>query len=199
METSVEPPVMPAEPSVQEAELKPHGRSWLREIIETALLTAIIFLFVNAATGRFKIDGTSMEPSLHDSEYVIVDKVTYLIGRPQRGDVVVFARDGDPKDYIKRVIGLPGETVQISDGHVLVNGQVLAEPYVAPANVTYSAQYLGEDEYFVMGDNRGNSTDSRQFGPIQADDIIGRAWIVYWPPTDWSIVSHHTYAASPAP
>jgi len=171
----------------------------VREIVETALLTAIIFLLVNAATGRFKIDGSSMEPNLHNDEYVIVDKVTYLFGKPQRGDVVVFYLEGQPKDYIKRVIGLPGETIEVSNGTVLVDGRPLDEPYLTPSNVTYPQRQLGEDEYFVLGDNRGNSSDSRSFGPIHLSNVVGRAWIVYWPPTDWAIVPHHTYAAANAP
>jgi signal peptidase I len=171
----------------------------LREIVETALLTAIIFLVVNAATGRFKIDGSSMEPNLHHDEYVIVDKVTYLFGRPQRGDVVVFYLEGQPKDYIKRIIGLPGETLEVRNGTVYVDGLPLDEPYVAPGSDMESAIQLGPDQYYVMGDNRSNSSDSRNFGPIELGNIVGRAWIVYWPPTDWSIVTHHTYAAGSTP
>jgi len=171
----------------------------LREIVETAVLTAIIFLLVNAATSRFKIDGSSMEPNLHNEEYVIVDKVTYLFGPPQRGDVVVFDRNGDSKDFIKRIIGLPGETVEVSQGKVYIDGLPLDEPYVAPSSDTKTALRLGADEYFVMGDNRSNSQDSRTFGPIHRGNIVGRAWIVYWPPSDWAIVPHYTFAASPAP
>jgi signal peptidase I len=182
-------PQPPAEPSA------PRGPRLLREIVETALITAILFLLVNAATGRFKIDGNSMEPNLHHAEYVIVDRVSYRLGAPQRGDVVVFTRDGDPKDYIKRVIGLPGETIAVSNGTVYIDGQLLNEPYVAPAGGAYPARRLDTDEYFVMGDNRGNSTDSRTFGPIRPDGIVGRAWIVYWPPAEWAVVPGYTYAA----
>ena len=201
MEFSVETPAPPADSSAESPPVQaPSRRSHLvREIVETALLTAIIFLLVNAATGRFKIDGSSMEPNLHNDEYVIVDKVTYLLGKPQRGDVVVFYLEGQPKDYIKRVIGLPGETIEVSNGAVYVDGQPLDEPYVTPSNVTYPRRQLGEAEYFVMGDNRGNSSDSRSFGPIRLSSIVGRAWIVYWPPTDWAIVPHYTYAAANAP
>lgn len=170
-----------------------------REVVETVLLTAIIFLLVNAATSRFEIDGSSMEPSLHHRERVIVDKVTYLFGPPQRGDVVVFTREGQPKDYIKRMIGLPGETIEINNGTVYIDGQPLDEPYVAPASLTHPTRKLGADEYFVMGDNRGNSQDSRSFGPIRRQDIVGRAWIVYWPPAEWAIVPHYTYAAGGSP
>jgi len=200
-DSSVELPPVPADSSAESPPAAtPSRRSHLvREIVETALLTAIIFILVNAATGRFKIDGSSMEPNLHNDEYVIVDKVTFLLGKPQRGDVVVFYLEGQPKDYIKRVIGLPGETIEISSGTVFVDGRPLDEPYVTPSSVTYPQRQLGEDEYFVMGDNRSNSSDSRNFGPIHLSSIVGRAWIVYWPPTDWAIVPHHTYAAADGP
>jgi len=198
LEFPLEPQAQPADSTVERPAAQ-RRRGLLREIVETALLTAIIFLLVNAATGRFKIDGASMEPNLHHDEYVIVDKVTYALSRPQRGDVVVFAREGQPKDYIKRVIGLPGETIEISNGVVYVDGRLLDEPYAARSSRSYPALRLGADEYFVMGDNRGNSTDSRDFGPIRPDDIVGRAWIVYWPPTDWAIVPHYTYAAGSQP
>lgn len=199
MESPFETPVSPADLSPEQPQLPKRKSSLLREIVETALLTAIIFLAVNAATGRFKIDGSSMEPNLHNDEYVIVDKVTYLFGQPQRGDVVVFYLEGQPKDYIKRVIGLPGETIEVNSGMVLVNGQPLDEPYVVPSTSSYPKRTLGDGEYFVMGDNRGNSSDSRAFGPIHVSNVVGRAWIVYWPPTDWAIVPHHTYAAAETP
>jgi len=194
LDTPASPAVVSPDPSVSSP--PSHRSSLFREIVETALLTAAIFLLVNAATGRFKIDGNSMEPNLHSDEYVIVDKVTYLFGAPQRGDIVVFYREGDPKDYIKRVIGLPGETVEIVGGAVLVGGQPLDEPYKAPWSGGYAARTLAQGEYFVMGDNRGNSQDSRNFGPILFKNIVGRAWIIYWPPSDWALVPHHTYASA---
>ena len=202
MESPLDTPATPVESSPQEPPTAQPARrsSLLREIVETALLTAIIFLVVNATTGRFKIDGASMEPNLHHDEYVIIDKVTYLFGTPGRGDVVVFARAGQPKDYIKRVIGLPGETVEVVDGTLLIDGQPLEEPYVSPApGRSYPARQLETDEYFVMGDNRGNSSDSRDFGPIHLSNVVGRAWIIYWPPSDWALVPHYTYAASSSP
>ncbi len=198
-ESLLDAPVSPADSSPQPPATPSRRSRLLREIVETALLTAIIFLLVNAATGRFEIDGSSMEPNLHHDERVIVDKVTYLVGQPQRGDVVVFALENQPKDYIKRVIGLPGETIEISNGVVYVDGRPLEEPYALPApGDARPAVRLAADEYFVMGDNRGNSQDSRSFGPIRRGDIVGRAWIVYWPPAEWSIVPHHSYAAGGA-
>lgn len=167
----------------------------LREIVETALLTAIIFLIVNTATGRFRIEGSSMEPNLHDGEYVIIDKVSYMLHGPERGDVIVFARPGE-RDYIKRVIGLPGDTVEIRSGQVYVNGIALEEPYInQPVRQDVAARQVEAGRYFVLGDNRNNSSDSRVIGTVPAADIVGRAWFVYWPPTDWGAVPHYTYAA----
>ena len=173
----------------------------LREIVETVLLTAAIFLVVNAATGRFRIEGTSMEPNLHNGEYVLIDKVSYLLHPPERGDVVVFTPPtNENKDYIKRVIGLPGDIVEIRGGQVYVNGFALDEPYlISPTNSSDQVIHVEEGRYFVLGDNRNNSSDSRSFGSITPQSIVGRAWLVYWPPSDWSTVPHHTYAALSAP
>jgi signal peptidase I len=177
------------------AEAPPRRSNLLREIIETVLLTAIIFLIVNTATGRFRIEGQSMEPNLHDGEYVLIDKVSYALHPPERGDVIVLVRPGE-KDLIKRVIGLPGDTVEVRGGRVIVNGVTLDEPYLdQPINRIYAARQVEPDHYFVMGDNRNNSQDSRDFGPIPASSIVGRAWLVYWPPADWGTVPHYTYAA----
>jgi signal peptidase I len=172
----------------------------LREIVETVLLTAAIFLIVNAATGRFRIEGDSMEPNLHNGEYVLIDKISYLLHEPERGDVVVFTPPNNERDYIKRVIGLPGDTVEIKGGQVYVNGAVLDEPYLKNLiNNDMPARVIENGRYFVLGDNRNNSSDSRSFGTITPQSIVGRAWLVYWPPSQWSTVPHHTYAALSAP
>jgi signal peptidase I len=172
----------------------------LREIVETVLLTAAIFLVVNAATGRFRIEGDSMEPNLHNGEYVLIDKISYALHPPERGDVIVFTPPNNERDYIKRVIGLPGDTVEVKGGQVYVNGVVLDEPYLKNLIRTdYPLRTVEPGHYFVMGDNRNNSSDSRAFGTIAPQSIVGRAWLVYWPPSDWSTVPHHTYAALSAP
>ena len=172
----------------------------LREIFETVLLTAAIFLIVNAATGRFRIEGDSMEPNLHNGEYVLIDKISYLLHPPERGDVVVFTPPNNERDYIKRVIGLPGDTVEVTGGQIYVNGVALDEPYLPQVVLRDEpARVVEEGRYFVLGDNRNNSSDSRSFGTITPQSIVGRAWLVYWPPSDWSTVPHHTYAALSAP
>jgi signal peptidase I len=174
------------------------GKSLLREIIETILLTVIIYVAVNFATGRFRIEGSSMEPSMHPNQYVLVDKISYMLGEPQRGDVVVFNYPlATERDFIKRVIGLPGETVSIEGGIVSVDGQPLEEPYISAPPMYSNSWTLGADEYFVLGDNRNSSSDSHSWGPLNRQYLIGRAIFVYWPPTLWGLVPHYTYAEAP--
>ncbi len=165
------------------------GRSFLREIVETILLTLLLFVIINTVTGRFRIEGQSMLPGLTSDQYILINKVVYRLHPPERGDVVVFHSPREPsKDLIKRVIGLPGEMVLIREGQVFVDGQPLVEPYIDPRNQRRRASgswELGPDDYFVMGDNRVNSSDSRHWGPLDGDQIIGKAWISYWPPDYW--------------
>jgi len=174
------------------------GKSLLREIIETILLTVIIYLSVNFATGRFRIEGSSMEPSMHQDQYVLVDKISYKIGNPHRGDVVVFNYPlATERDFIKRVIGLPGETVTIRGGVVSIDGHPLQEPYIAQPPDYENSWTLGPDQYFVLGDNRNSSLDSHSWGPLDRHYLIGRALFVYWPPKLWGLVPHYTYAGAP--
>lgn len=174
-------------------------KTLLREIIETILLTAFIYLAVNFATGRFRVEGNSMEPSMHPDQYVLVDKISYRLGNPQRGDVIVFEYPlGPERDFIKRIIGLPGEIVSVSGGVVRVNGQALEEPYIsAPPNYT-NTWTLNADEFFVLGDNRNSSSDSHAWGPLNRQYLIGRAIFIYWPPKSWGLVPHYTYPSSSA-
>jgi signal peptidase I len=170
------------------------GRSLLRETLETILLTAIIFLILNTTTGRFQVRGSSMEPTLHDGQYLVIGKLVYWIRPPERGDIIVFQPPNNPADdYIKRVVGLPGEQIEIRDGAVWVANVLLEEPYVANPAFYSSAWNLGDGEYFVLGDNRGNSSDSRSWGVLPEENIVGRAWLCYWPPEEWGLVAHYTF------
>jgi signal peptidase I len=179
---------------------RPPWRVIVREIIETILLTALIYLGVNLATGRFKVEGSSMEPSFHPEQYVLVDKVSYRLGTPQRGDVVVFQYpQATERDFIKRIIGLPGETVDIRGGLVYVNGQALAEPYISAPPGYAGTWILDVDQYFVLGDNRNSSSDSHSWGPLEKHYLIGRAVLVYWPPPQWGLVPHYGYGDIVAP
>lgn len=163
-------------------------KSLAREVLETAVLTIVIFLLARAALQNFKVDGQSMEPNLHNSEYVLVNKVDYLVQSPHRGDIVVFqavpARQPD-RDYIKRVIGLPGETVAVHGGAVFINQRRLAEPYIKErATYTFGPSRVPAGSYFVLGDNRNNSFDSSKWTAthwLARKYIIGKAWIIYWP------------------
>lgn len=187
------------QPDQTRTEPAPKQSNLLREIVETALLTAIIFLIVNTVIGRFRIEQVSMQPNLWEGEYVIVDKVSYMLHQPERGDIVVFKKPVG-QDLIKRVIGLPGDTVEVRGGQVFVNGVALTEPYLAqPPNYVMPARQIEPDRFFVLGDNRNNSSDSHIWGTIPRTDIVGRAWIIYWPPPNWQVLSRPTYAAAEAP
>jgi signal peptidase I len=169
----------------------------LRDLVETMVLVAIAFLVINALIGRFRIEQVSMQPNLHEGEYVIVDKVSYAFRQPERGEIIVLKNPSPSQpDLIKRVIGLPGETIDVAGGQVHINGQPLTEPYIQPPMGREQASFtLQADQYFVMGDNRSNSSDSREFGARPINDIVGRAWIIYWPPADWQMLSRPSYAA----
>jgi signal peptidase I len=179
-----------------------------REAIETILLTALIFFVVHFAVRTFKVNGPSMEPGLQDSQYLVVNSVAYFFGQPGRGDVIVFHHHHIPADardlasgctldkgtngqfmscdYVKRVIGVPGDTVQITPSQVIVDGVPLKEPYVnLPPGAAYAPvlppEKIGRNQFFVLGDNRMNSSDSRYWGPVPRQDIVGRVVMVFWP------------------
>jgi signal peptidase I len=171
-----------------------------REIIETILLAAVIWLAVNFATARYVVDGQSMEPNLHTGQFLIVSRLVYKFGAPQRGDIIVFDFPGNPADdYVKRVIGLPGDTVTIQAGQIFINGNRLDEPYLPDERMlpTQGRWVVPEESYFVLGDNRAHSSDSRSWGMLPQDAIIGKAWISYWPPQDWGAIPHYDYAPAP--
>jgi signal peptidase I len=171
-----------------------------REIIETILLAAVIWLAVNFATARYVVDGQSMEPNLHTGQFLIVSRLAYKFGVPQRGDIIVFDFPGNPADdYVKRVIGLPGDTVTIQAGQIFINGNRLEEPYLPDERMlpTQGRWNVPDGSYFVLGDNRAHSSDSRRWGMLPEDAIIGKAWVSYWPPQDWGAIPHYDYAPSP--
>ncbi len=206
-------------------ESKQKQTSLVREVIETLLLALIIFLAVRAVVLNFRVDGLSMTPSLSNNEMVLVNRNVYLhfdkwalvdwlpgidhaeadvvypFHPPERGDIIVFDApvNGASKPYIKRVIGLPGETVEARGGHVYINGQVIDEPYLegettyCRVNQDCPPVTVPEGHVFVMGDNRDNSSDSRAFGVVDVDSIIGKAWVTYWPLDAFGFVPHYDY------
>lgn len=179
-------------------------RNWtalVREFADTLLLAGVIFLGIRLMVQNFRIEGHSMEPTLHPNQYLLVNKLAYrLFGEPQRGDIVVFQAWNDDKDFIKRIIAIPGDEIEVRDGAVYVNGMRLHEPYVAgPTTDNIAPRVLGPNEYFVMGDNRGNSSDSRAYGALPGERIIGKAWLTYWPPGQIGLVEdgRSTFASTP--
>jgi signal peptidase I len=157
-------------------------RYWLRDLILSLLLAFIFVIFLYQPV---QVEGTSMMPRLANHERIFINKYIYRFRPIARGDIVVFRFPLDPsKSYIKRVVGLPGETVSFQDGHAHIDGRVLSEPYV-PASFldhrTYQPVKLGRDDYFVLGDHRDSSNDSREWGPVSRDLIYGKAVFVYWP------------------
>jgi signal peptidase I len=178
---------------------KPARSGMLREIVEVIVLFAVIYTLVNLVSARFIVDGSSMAPNFATGQYVFVDRVSYLISAPQRGDVVVLrSPESSERDLIKRIIGLPGERITIRNELVYVNDTPLPEDYLyAPPHYQGDWQ-LAENEYFVLGDNRNNSRDSHNFGPVSRDNLIGRARAIYWPLRDLRVISGASYESATA-
>jgi signal peptidase I len=159
----------------------------IREIIETIVLTVLMFIIINLAVQNYDVSGPSMEPSLHNQERIMVDKVSYLFHPPARGDVIVFVAPPAPSEnYVKRIIGIPGDVISINGTTVTVDGTTLNESYVDPImqgnpNPPITNEVIPDGKYFVMGDDRRNSSDSRVWGLVPRNNIIGRAALVYWP------------------
>ena len=168
-----------------------------RETCKTMLLVVSLYCLVNLATARFVVEGASMSPNFYTDQFIIVNRLAYMFGTPARGDVVVFHNPEDPShDFIKRLIGLPGETVRINGGRISIDGKPVEEPYVAALcqDKRCDGQWtLDANHYFVLGDNRSHSHDSHSFGPLDQSLIIGLAWIRYWPPEDWGVITHYNY------
>jgi signal peptidase I len=219
VEVDVPTPESIESPTVARPGLSPH-RGWWRDVLEVVALIVIIYTLVNLSTARAIVEGPSMQPNFYTGQLVIVNRFAYYFSEPQRGDVVVinnptepckdFVRDknvievpflapvntnGQCEDLIKRVVGLPSETIQIKEGQAYVNGTRLEEPYIqAFCTVGCDGTWvLGAEQYFVLGDNRRNSYDSHQFGPISRHLIVGQAWIRYWPLPDAGIIPHPSY------
>ncbi len=154
-----------------------------REVVEILVITGLIFLVVRFVIQSYHIDGPSMQPGLTTNEYVMVNKVVYLFHAPERGDVIVFHYPHDTtQDYIKRVVGLPGDTIETDNTRLWVNGTLLKEAYVSvPSNQQASKWKVPRDQYFVLGDNRPASDDSRSWGFVPRDYIVGKASAVFWP------------------
>jgi signal peptidase I len=178
------------------------------DIFETLVIALSIFLIVYLFLMQpHQVNGQSMVPNFQHGDYVLTDKISYRLGVPKRGDVIVFhapasahCPQGTGCDFIKRIIGMPNETVQVINGGFYINGQLLEEPYLSDKSRTKTGQYLqnqeiklGNTEYFVVGDNRDYSSDSRAWGPIDASMIVGKAFFRYWPPESMGFIEHINY------
>ena len=183
------------------------AKAVIREIVETVVLTLVIFFLIQTVIRNFRVDGHSMDPNLQHGQYLVVDKISYKLPfdwrEPERGDVIVFEPPTYPdKDFVKRIIGMPGEIVEIRQGQVYIDDNLLEEPFGAYVDrFSMSPQKVPTGSYFVMGDNRANSNDSRNWGALSTNRIIGRAWLSYWPPATWGTIPNngpttgHTLAA----
>lgn len=167
------------------------ARSLLIDILETMLIAAVLYISIEAISARIRVDGFSMVPTLQSGELVVVNKLAYKWDEPATGDVVVFQYPRDPEqEYIKRVIGTAGDTVQIDDGQVYVNDDPILEPYITSATAYENEWVVPQDSIFVLGDNRNNSSDSHSWGFVPMDMVIGKALFVYWPPESWRVIRH---------
>lgn len=172
---------------------------FLETIVVALSIFVVIYLFLFQP---HEVKGSSMEPNFHNNEYILTDKISYRFREPERGDVIIFKAPRNPDvDYIKRVIALPGERVKVDKGYIYVNDKKLNEKYLIDSTPIFPGSFVqegvditvAEDEYFVMGDNRPHSSDSREFGPIGKDLIIGRAFFRYWPLTELGQVPQINY------
>jgi len=170
------------------------------DIAETIVIAIAVFLLVWVfLIQAFRVQGSSMFPNFEDGEMILTNKITYRFSQPKRGDVVIFQSPASKKDLIKRIIGLPGETLSIENGKVEINGQDLEEKYLSVK--TSSGNFLTDgntytipnNNFIVLGDNRPNSQDSREWGPVEKEYIIGKAWIIYWPLGKTSFVPSISY------
>lgn len=172
------------------AEAKPK-KSELREWIETILMAILLYFAIDFCIGRFRVENVSMETTFHEGQLVMVNKLNYRFSEPERGDVVIFHSPVDPKkDYIKRMIGLPGDHIEIDkNGQLFINGEQIDEPWLHE-QILYSGEWdIAEDEYFVLGDNRNHSSDSHVWGPVPRKNLIGNAFFRYWPLNKIRIIS----------
>ena len=172
-------------------EEKTNWGRFLMDIVETVVLAVVLFVGINAVSARVRVDGFSMRPTLEDGEFLLVDKVSYFFGDVKRGDIIVFHFPLNPdEELIKRVIGLPGDSIVVQNNQVFVNGQLLNEPYIFQAPL-YSGEWLVLDDHlFVLGDNRNNSNDSKDWGMLPAENVVGKAVLIYWPPPMWDVLEH---------
>ncbi len=173
-------------------------RAFLRDTITTIIIAVVIIFGLQAVVQKFVVNGPSMNFTFQDGQHILANKIVYKFREPQRGEVVIFHSPNYQKtEYIKRIIGLPGESVEIKEGVVYIqkeDGTVLPldEPYITePARLSFKGGIIQENSYFVLGDNRNNSSDSRNGWTLPRQNIIGKAWVSIWPPDKWGLVVNY--------
>lgn len=168
-------------------------RAFLREILIVITVAIAIFIVSRTAIQSFVIVGVSMEPSFEEGQRLLINKAVYRFREPARGEVIVFHPPNNQRtDYIKRIVALPGDTVEIKEGVVYINGSNLYEPYIEdPPGYTLSEKKIPDNNYFVLGDNRNNSNDSHNDWTVKRKDIIGKAWLSIWPPSEWGLAPNY--------
>ncbi len=169
---------------------------FLRDVLTTFILAAVVYVGLRATIQDYIIRQSSMEPTFQEGQRVLVNKVVYKFHQPERGDVIILQppRSYGPRTipFIKRIVALPGESVEVKNGGVYVNGFRLNEPYTKePPVYTYYLKKVPENEYFVLGDNRNNTDDSHRGWTVPRQDIIGKAWLSIWPPEKWGLVTNY--------
>ena len=201
----------------------PRARRFLREVVETVIAAAVLFFLVQAMIQSYQVEGPSMEPSVHNNELLLVNKIVYFnVARstvdrllpfvdiedggdlypfhpPRRGEIVVLrGPDGSTRDFIKRIVATPGDTLEIRRGSLFINGRLVDEPYVEKLDLGNSEgpTVMPPGRYYVMGDNRTVSRDSRAWGPIPEEMIIGKAWLAYWPFEELGFLGHRSPASA---
>jgi signal peptidase I len=181
----------------EEGEARQDGPNWfvllLRETAETVILAVIIFMLIRVGIQNYRIEGNSMAPNFQNGEYLLVNKLAYRLGEYHRGDVIVFQYPNDPsKDYIKRVIGLPGDTVEIRERTLYINGSPVDEPYeiMSMSSIPAGPTLVDPGTLYVMGDNRPASSDTRDWGLLDQDLVIGKAWLAIYPFQIFGLVEH---------
>ncbi len=188
-----------APPTAEREEDNGRLKPLLRETVETVVLAVLIFLVIRALVQNYRIEGQSMEPNFHHGQYLLVNKLVYRLGEYTRGDVIIFQYPNNPaQDYIKRVIGLPDDTVEIRNGVLFVNGSSIDEPYDhIPMVRNMAAQTVEPGSLFVLGDNRPASSDTRTWGQLDQDFVIGKAWLAIWPLEEFGLVEHPAIEVGP--
>lgn len=190
------PEVAPDQPTPQTetVPVKQERPAWLRfliELLETLAIAAVLYFLIDSVVARVRVENISMEPTLQPGEFILVNRLAYRLGEVHRGDIVIFHYPANPnEDYIKRIIGIPGDTVEVRGGRVYVNDQEVSEDYIAQAPFYTGKWIVPEASLFVLGDNRNSSSDSHAWGFVPYKNLVGRALVVYWPFDQAKILNH---------